>query len=413
MRVVLSTYGSRGDVEPMAGVAVALRALGAEARVCAPPDEEFAERLAGLGVELVPVGPSVRAQMAGGPPSASGLAERAAALAAAQFEAVAAAAEDADAVVATGLFPAAAGASSAAEKLGLPYAFAAFFPSLLPSPHFPPFARPGQNLPAGETDNRVLNDLDARFLNEVFGTGLNAHRARVGMPPVTDVRDHVVTGRPWLAADPVLGPWPEPADLDVVQTGAWLLPDERPLPAGLEEFLAAGEPPVYVGFGSMPLHGSGDASQVAVDAVRAQGRRVLVARGWAGLAPADGADDCFVVGEANHRALFRRVAAVVHHGGAGTTTMAALAGAPQVIVPQMVDQPYWARRVAELGIGAAHDGPVPTRASLSAALATALADRTRVRAAEVAAMIRTDGAEVAAGLLLDLVAEREAPLGSG
>ena len=67
----------------------------------------------------------------------------------------------------------------------------------------------------------------------------------------------------------------------------------------------------------------------------------------------DEKDDCFAVGEANHRELFGRVAAVVHHGGAGTTTTAALAGAPQVIVPQIEDQPYWARRVAELGIGAA------------------------------------------------------------
>ncbi|MCX5256469.1 glycosyltransferase [Streptomyces canus] len=403
MRVVLSTYGSRGDVEPMAGLAVALRALGAQARVCAPSDKEFAERLAGVGVELVPVGQPVRTQVAkGARPSGSGLSERAAAMAAAQFEAVAAAAEGSDAVVATGLLPAAAGARTAAEKLGLPYAFAAFFPSYLPSPYHPPFARPGQSLPEGVTDNRVLHDLDARFMNETFGTGLNAHRASVGLSPVADFRDHVLTGRPWLAADPLLGPWQEPADLDVVQTGAWVLPDGRPLPAELEAFLEAGEPPVYVGFGSMPMHGSGDAAQVAVDAVRAQGRRVLVGRGWADLALIDGADDCFAVGEANHQVLFRRVAAVVHHGGAGTTTTAALAGVPQVVVPQMVDQPYWAARVAELGIGAAHDGPTPTYESLTAALTKALAEETRVRATEVAARIRTDGAQVAAELLLDM-----------
>jgi vancomycin aglycone glucosyltransferase len=103
----------------------------------------------------------------------------------------------------------------------------------------------------------------------------------------------------------------------------------------------------------------------------------------------------------NHQALFRRVAAVVHHGGAGTTTTAALAGAPQVIVPQLVDQPHWARRVAELGIGGAHVGPVPTPESLGAALGIALAPATRDRAMEVASEVRTDGATVAASLLLE------------
>ncbi|WP_449341076.1 glycosyltransferase [Streptomyces canarius] len=100
-----------------------------------------------------------------------------------------------------------------------------------------------------------------------------------------------------------------------------------------------------------------------------------MARGWAGLAPVDDRGDCFVVGGVDQRALFGRVAAVVHHGGAGTTTTAARAGVPQVVVPQPADHPYWAGRVAELGIGAAHDGPTPTFASLSAALRTALAPR--------------------------------------
>jgi len=86
------------------------------------------------------------------------------------------------------------------------------------------------------------------------------------------------------------------------------------------------------------------------------------------------------------------VAAVVHHGGAGTTTTAARAGAPEVVVPQIADQPYWDSRVADLGIGAAHDGPTPTVESLSGALKTALTPETRARATDVAGTIRTDGA---------------------
>jgi vancomycin aglycone glucosyltransferase len=411
MRVALSIYGSRGDVEPMTGLAVALRGLGAQVRVCAPADEEFAKRLAGVGVEMVPVGLSARAMVTTAPPRpAAALPGRAAAMPAAQYDTVAAAAEGCDAVVATGMLPAAAGARAAAEKLGLPYVFVAFFPSYLPSPYHAPHLRPGQTFPPDVSDNRVLHDLDARFMNEVFGTGLNTHRASIGLPPVDDFRGYVLTDRPWLAADPTLGPWQEPADLDVVQTGAWFVPDERPLPAGLEAFLDAGAPPVYVGFGSMPMGASKDAAQVAVEAVRAQGRRTLVSRGWADLTLIDEADDCLVVGEANHQALFRRVAAVVHHGGAGTTTTAARAGAPQVVVPQMADQPYWAARVAELGIGAAHDGPTPTYESLSAALRTALAPETRARAAVVAGEIRTDGATVAAKYLLDAISRERPPV---
>ncbi|MFG2386350.1 glycosyltransferase [Streptomyces avermitilis] len=407
VRVLLSTYGSRGDVEPLVGLAVQVRELGAEVRVCAPPDEEFAELLAGVGVPLVPFGQSVRALVTGvTPPSAADASRIAAELVAARFATVAAAAEGCDALVATGLMP--AGTRSVAEKLGIRYVYACFHPFELPSSHYPPSQRPGPPFPSDVTDNRVLWDLDAQKVNALYGEALNTHLAAIGLPPVDNVRDHVFTDQPWLAADPVLGPWQELTDLDVVQTGAWILPDERPLPADLVTFLEAGAPPVYVGFGSMPMRASTDVARVAVEAVRAQGHRVLVGRGWADLGLVDEQQDCFVVGEVNQQQLFGRVAAVVHHGGAGTTTTAARAGAPQVVVPQIVDQPYWAGRVAELGIGAAHDGPTPTFESLSAALKTALTSETRARARAVAGTIRADGATVAATLLLDAIS-RETP----
>ncbi|NUS71851.1 MAG: glycosyltransferase family 1 protein [Corynebacteriales bacterium] len=400
MRVLLSTYGSRGDVEPMVALAVRLQTLGAQAEVCAPEDEEFAERLASLGVPFTPVKMSVRA-MASGKPAPEDLPARAAALVAAQAEAIASKAQQCDAIVATGLIPAAAGARSIAEKLNIHYTYVAYFPTMLPSPHHPPYALPGRPHPADVTDNQALWNLNAANMNALFGPGVNAHRQSIALPPVADIGKYVYTQQPWLAADPMLAPWQEPAALDVVQTGAWFMPDERPLPAELVAFLDAGSPPVYVGFGSMSMHAAKDAAQVAIEAVRAQGHRVLLSRGWANLAVIDQQDDCFAVGEVNHQALFGNVAAVVHHGGAGTTTTATRAGAPQVIVPQLVDQPYWAARVAELGIGAAHDGPVPTVESLSTALGVALASETKKRAAIVADKISTDGTEIAAKLLLD------------
>lgn len=250
MRVLLSTYGSRGDVEPLVALAARLRALGAEVRVCAPPD--FAELLARVGVPLVPVGQPVRPLVTGAtPPSAAGVPRRAAELIAAQFDTVAAAAEGCAALVATGMMQFAA--RSVTEKLGIRYVYASYQPTTLPSPHHPPHPLPGRSFPPEVTDNRVLNDLAAQSYNALFGAALNTHRASIDLTPVDNVRDHIVTDHPWLAADPTLGPWQEPTDLDVVQTGAWILPDERRLPAELEAFLDAGTPPVYVGFGSMAM----------------------------------------------------------------------------------------------------------------------------------------------------------------
>ena len=409
MRVLLSTYGSRGDVEPLAGLALRLRELGAEVRVCAPPDQEFVDLLAGVGVPLVPVGQSARSLTVAAP-EPSGLPQRAARVIASQVDAVFAAAQGCDLLVATGMVPAAVAALSVAEKLDIRAVSVTFQQLTLPAPHRRPLAYAGRPFPPEVTDNRQLWDLDAQNINSLFGEALNTNRASIGLPPVDDVRDYVVGDRPWLATDPVLDPWQEQADLDIVQTGAWILPDRRPLPDDLEAFLDAGAPPVFVGFGSMPLHASPDAAQVAIEAIRAQGRRVIVRRGWADLALIDDQDDCFVVDEVNQQALFGRVAAVVHHGGAGTTTTATRAGAPQVVVPQLADQPYWAGRVAELGIGVAHDGPTPTFESLSAALGTTLTPETRARAAAVAGTIRADGAMVAAKRLLDAVTQEEPPI---
>jgi vancomycin aglycone glucosyltransferase len=404
VRVLLTTWGSRGDVEPLVGLAVALRELGAEALVAAPPDEDFVKLLARVGVPLVPLGPTVRSVVANPkPPTAKDAFRLAPQLVAARFETLGAAAPGCDALLATGLMP--AGARDVAEKLGIPYVLAGFHTMGLPSRHFRPGRRPGTPSSEDETDYQVLWQQDAQRVNDLYGPALNSHRAAIGLPPVDNVRDYVFTDRPWLAADPVLWPSKGLTDLDVVQTGAWILPDDRPLPVELESFLDAGEPPVYVGFGSMAAYVSTDIARVAIEAVRAQGRRVLLASGWAGLAAIDDAEDCFVVGEVNQQALFHRVAAVVHHGGAGTTTTASRAGIPQVVVPQIADQPYWAARVAELGIGAAHEGSTPTVDSLSAALATALTPETRARAGTVAGTIQSDGATVAAKLLLDLAGQ--------
>ncbi|MFI8003540.1 glycosyltransferase [Streptomyces sp. NPDC086010] len=400
MRVLLSTYGTRGDVQPLMALAVRLRTLGVEVRMCAPPDEEFADRLADIGVRLVPLGPPVGELMRGSSlPSAAELSRYRTEMVAAQFDVFPTAADGCDVLVAAGLAQIAA--RSVAEAAGIHYVYASYAAVHLPSPHHAPPPRPGWPEPEVH-DNRTRWELDAGHVNAQFGETLNNHRAAIGLAPVDNVHDHVITDRPWLAADPVLGPWLPTPGLDVVHTGAWSLPDERPLPDDVTAFLDAGAPPVYVGFGSM--RPSQDVVRMATEAIRSRGHRVLVSSGWADLELTDGRDDCFAVSEVNHQRLFTRVAAVVHHGGAGTTSTAARAGAPQVVIPlQLSDNPYWASRVADLDLGAALDGPPPTAESLDVAFKAALAPETRARARALGGRIRTDGAAVAAGLLVEAI----------
>ena len=124
-----------------------------------------------------------------------------------------------------------------------------------------------------------------------------------------------------------------------------------------------------------------------------------MSRGWADLSLVDNEPDCLAIGEVNQQALFKRVAAVVHHGGAGTTTAAALAGAPQVVIPQIYDQHYWAQRVQQLGIGTAHAPGTPTTDSLTGALERTLQPDVAARARSIATAVRRDGAQVAAQAL--------------
>lgn len=401
MRVLLSTIGSRGDVQPLVALGLALRDGGQEVRLCVPPD--FREWIEGLGMPVTPIGPELRStgksNPAAAPPTAQQRRRMIEGTVDTQFQTIAAAARGCDLIVgATALQIA---APSIAESMAIPYVFAAYCPAVLPSPrHAPPVLAMLGQVPVEMADYSVLWEEDARRWNDSWGPLLNAHRAALGLAPVTDVRGHVLTDRPWLAADPTLGPWPDPADPSVFQTGAWILPDARPLSPELEAFLDAGEPPVYFGFGS--VRAPRDLGRAMIESARAHGRRAIVSRGWADLSLLDDAEDCLSIGDVNQQLLFPRVAAVVHHGGAGTTTAAARAGAPQLLIPQHYDQHYWAGRVRDLGLGTDHAPGAASTESLTAALAATLNPAVRSRAAQLAPGIRADGAALAAARLLTL-----------
>lgn len=398
MRVLLSTIGTRGDVQPLVALGVELRSIGHDAAFCVPPD--FKAWIEGLGFIVTTIGPELRSLARASAPAAAPTpmsAERrrdlAEASVAAQFDAVSAAAKGCEAIVAATALQIAA--RSVAESLRIPYRFVAYCPAVLPSalhapPPLPPI--PGEVPLPAEASNLERWERDTERFNGLFGPALNAHRARLGFAPVDDVRRHLFGDQPWLAADRVLAPWPDSSEL-VYQPGAWVLRDDRPLDREVEAFLDAGEPPVYFGFGSM--RAPSDLSQVMMQSARALGRRAILSRGWADLAFAD-SSDCLVIGDVNQQALFTRVAAIVHHGGAGTTTAAALGGAPQVIVPQSYDQHYFADRIAALGVGVAHVPGTPTAESLTAALDQALQPAVASRAATLGGAISLEGARTAA-----------------
>jgi vancomycin aglycone glucosyltransferase len=400
MRVLLSTIGSRGDVQPLVALATQLKALDQDVHLCVPPD--FKEWIERLGFSVTPIGPELRwtgkTSPFSTPPTLEQRRQMMEGTVAAQFETVGAAAQGCDVIVAATALQIAA--HSVAEKLEIPYVFAAFCPAVLPSRHHaPPVRRMRGDTPAISTDDySELWVEDGRRWNDMWGDMLNARRAALGQTAVSDVRSYIFGDQPWLAADATLAPWPDPTDPDVFQTGAWILRDERPLSPDLERFLDAGDPPVYLGFGS--IRAPDDLSAMMIASARALGRRVVVSRGWADLSLVDDATDCLAIDEVNQQALFPRAAAVVHHGGAGTTTASTRAGAPQVVIPQHYDQHYFAERVQQLGIGTAHASSTPTAESLTSALELTLREDVAATARTVARATRGDGAAVAARRLV-------------
>jgi vancomycin aglycone glucosyltransferase len=405
MRVLLSTIGSRGDVQPLVALAWQLKELGQEVRLCAPPD--FRDWIESLGMAVTPIGPELRPTGKANPSAARPTPEQRRQMMEGtvdtQFETIAAAARGCDAIVgATALQIA---APSIAESMGIPYFFAAYCPAVLPSQHHAPpvLAMLGDTPAPAKPDYRELWAQDARRWNEQWSALLNPCREKLGLAPVEHVRSYILTDRPWLAADPILAPWLDPADQAVFQTCAWILPDERPLSPELEAFLQGGEPPVYFGFGS--LRAPENLSRVMIQSARAVGRRAILSRGWANLSLIDNEPDCLSIGEVNQQALFKRVAAVVHHGGAGTTTAAARAGVPQVVIPQHYDQHYWAQRVDQLGIGSAHAPATPTSDSLTSALEQTLLPDVAARAKSIASTMQSDGAQLATRQLITTVTQ--------
>jgi sterol 3beta-glucosyltransferase len=285
-----------------------------------------------------------------------------------------------------------------AEEQRIPCFWALTFPFFSRTRSLPSLAFPF--LPLGGIYNLLTHIFVEQSAQQLTGRFINLwRRERLNLPPISLFK--------WPYSQlhgqsvPMLYNYsstivPKPPDWGdhIHVTGYWFLdhpPDWQP-PVNLVDFLEAGPPPVYIGFGSMSNRDPETMTHIALAALKQSGQRGLIATGWGGLRSADLPDSVFRLKSIPHDWLFPRVAAVVHHGGAGTTAAGLRAGVPSVLVPHFGDQPFWAQQVARLGVG---PRPVPRRKltaeRLATAITTAVTDKTiRARAVALSERIRAE-----------------------
>lgn len=405
MIATILAVGSRGDVQPYVALAQGLRRAAHAVRFVTTTDFEGLAREHGLDVTPVPF--SVQAALAersaqraveggGHRSSFAAFARIARTGARALAESALTASEGADVVI--GGLSAVAVGRGIAERTGVPFLPALNVPVDATSA-WPGALFPNLRIGTSAASHRMSHRLSRLALALTLRGGGDAALVDVlGVRPLPrrGVLDHLLPpSRPLLygissAILPTPADWP--ASRHVV--GTWFLDppgDWRP-DAELEAFLATGPAPVYVGFGSMGSEDPAAAARLVLDAVAAAGVRAIVHRGWARLLAEAPPPAVHVVESVPHAWLLPRVAAAVHHGGAGTTAAGLRAGVPTVVVPFHGDQGFWARRVRDLGAGPA---PIPRRRLTSRRLSAALVEATidpelRRRAADLGERIRSE-----------------------
>lgn len=407
MKILILTVGSRGDVQPYVALGAGLRAAGHAVTLATL--EAFTALVQGRGLGFRPIRgeflellqtPEGKAAVVGkGNPLA--LLRRVRPMLRRMLDDALAAADGAELVV---YHPKALGGYSLAEKLGVGGVLALRLPLYSPTAAFPSPILPVTTL--GSTLNRISHRAIVGLTTaSVRGLVNRWRKEALGLPPARDeLRLH---GRPLLRLygySPMVVPTPADWDTFSVATGYWFLdrPADWQPPESLLAFLRAGPPPVYVGFGSMPAQDAARTTATVLTALERAGQRGVLATGYGGLTASSLPASVHLIDAAPHDWLFPQMAAVVHHGGAGTTGAGLRAGVPAVICPFFGDQPFWGRRVVALGAGPL---PIPQRrltaAALGEAIGRAASDKAmRERAAALGVQIRAeDGVGNAVALL--------------
>ncbi|MGW6905032.1 glycosyltransferase [Streptomyces sp. NPDC054940] len=391
MRILIAAAGSRGDVAPYTGLGAGLRDAGHDVTVATTDPFAPLVREAGLKSRGLPTRPHSQ----GGVEGRRELMRTAAAFVTQLGQGFADAIDPGTELLLLSATTAPLG-WHVAEAMGIPTIGVHLQPTA-PTGDFPPTVMGTRSL--GRLGNRTAGRFALRMADRVYTEAVTELRRRLALPPMAPA---AMRRRQERANVPVLHGFstalvPRPSDwrggLDVVGTWWPYVAPERRLPAEVEDFLAAGARPVFIGFGSMAAGHGERLSEIAVGALRRAGLRGIVQSGSAGLA-VDGDDDVLTIGDLPHALLFPRVAAVVHHAGAGTTAAALHAAVPAIPVPVTADQPFWAGRVASIGAATA---PIPfaslTVERLADALVQAVRRQTYARSASIAArqMATEDG----------------------
>ncbi|WP_285105200.1 glycosyltransferase [Promicromonospora sp. MEB111] len=425
MQITILTAGSRGDVEPLLGLAVALRDQGHHPTVVGSPD--FAELAASYGTDFEPFGP-VLPTYADNPELVelveSGNMVRFMAYGAKTrkqmlpqiIDDIWRATKHSEAMLYKG--PTTLYGYSVAEKLGIPCADLQFFP-VTPTREFPTFFLGDGRSHGALLDRAGWWGTDQMIWRTMQQPGVNRQRREVlGLPPLrTNAR--VLQDRQgmplYYAYSPLVLPRPADWHPRIHVTG--YLPTSAPAgwepPPDLARFLDAGDPPVSFGLGSVPTAQPGRLVDAFLEALDRTGRRGILIGGWADLGrDRELPDHVLRIESAPYDWLFPRLAAAIHHGGAGTTAAGLRAGIPTILTPVAVDQFSWGRRVAELGVG---PEPIPVKVldadRLTAALTQATSDEgMRERAARLGERLRQeDGIGRTAELFTNYLRTAKAP----
>ena len=391
MKLVALTYGTEGDTRPMAAVCRALMAAGYDVTLLADGGTLGSPR--DLGVPHAALAGDIRGALqrgvfsaVAGKNSLNATAQAMARIANENTDAwmrqVLEVAAGSDGLIVAGL--AAFIGFSAAEKLAVPVIGAGMIPltptSAFPSPFLPPRSTP-------RWLNRFTYHLVAEVLWRSFRNATNAARAKVGLPPGR----RIWSGHPMLyGISPSLLPKPPDWPDNAWMCGQWVgSVRDWEAPRSLQDFLSAGDAPIYVGFGSMVGFDHRALLDVVIAAVA--GQRALFYPGWNSLDSLQLPPNFCVIGDTPHDWLFPRTSLVIHHGGSGTTHSAARAGVPSVVLPFAADQFFWAEQLHRRGIApAAASGPKVTAGILSRAIDAAQTAAMRERAAAVGATMRTE-----------------------
>jgi sterol 3beta-glucosyltransferase len=354
LRISIHTLGTRGDIQPYVALGLGLKARGHEVRLTAPLQFQAMAKSYGLDFAGLPgefldliATPEGKAALAKGKGFSGGLRLlkhiRPLMRDVLDGEWQSAREFAPDIMVA---HPKSLATPHIAEKLAAPWILASPLPGFTATSAFPTPLLPFSSL--GPL-NRMSHSLATRSASVLFGGLLREwRRAALGLssgsPPLPMATVY--------AYSPHVLPRPADWGSDVLVSGYWFLdhPDWHPDP-DLAAFLGSGEPPVYIGFGSMPGLDPERLTQICIEALERSGRRGLLATGGGALVGAATAPSIRTLSEAPHDRLFPYVSAVVHHGGAGTTGAALRAGKPTAAFPFFGDQPFWARRIVSLGVG--------------------------------------------------------------